>query len=164
MAKSRGLNVVLRATGRGGGRGEFEYKVEDGQKGHQRDESRVCGWLFTWVGRRHDTWYLCLVAWTGESDGCSVGGADGSTDGVLLGVEVGTVEGEFDGSVLGFRLGTSNHDGKAIGAKVGELLDNTEGGSEVELIATWMMDCLVFSGVGYLVSMVVWQRGGHLEM
>ena len=54
----------------------------------------------------------------GGSSGCSIGGADGSTGG-LLGVEVGTVEGEFDGSVLGFRLGTSNHDGKAMGAKVG---------------------------------------------
>ena len=80
----------------------------------------------------------------GGSVSCSVGSADGSTDGVLLGVEVGIVGGEFDGSVLGVGLGTSNHDGKAIGAKVGKLLDNTEGGSEIELIVAWMGDCLIF--------------------
>ena len=99
----------------------------------------------------------------GGSSGCSIGGADGSTGG-LLGVEVGTVEGEFDGSVLGFRLGTSNHDGKAMGAKVGEVLDNTGSVPEVEFILAWMGDCLDFSEGGYLVSMVVWQRGGHLEL
>ena len=66
--------------------------------------------------------------------------------GVLLGVEVGIVGGEFDGNVLGLGLGTSNHDGKAIGAKVGKLLDDTEGGSEVELFGAWMGDCLVFRG------------------
>ena len=90
----------------------------------------------------------------GGSSGCSIGGADGSTGG-LLGVEVGTVEGEFDGSVLGFRLGTSNHDGKAMGAKVGEVLDNTGSVPEVEFILAWMGDCLDLSEGGYLVSMVV---------
>ena len=96
-----------------------------------------------------------MVAWRGGSSGCSVGGAAGSTDGVLLGVEVGTVEGEFDGGILGFRLVTNNHVGKAIVAKVGELLDSTEGGSEVEFSVTWMVDCFVFLRVGHLVSFVV---------
>ena len=82
----------------------------------------------------------------GGSGGCSVGSADGSMVGVLLGVEVGIVGGEFDGSVLGVGLGTRNHSDKAIGAKVGKLLDSTEVGSEVELIAAWMGDCLVFRG------------------
>ena len=100
----------------------------------------------------------------GGSDGCSVGGADGTADGVLLGVEVGIVGGEFDGNLLGLGFGTSNHDGKAIGAKVGKLLDNTEGVSEVDLIAARMGDCLVFSRENYLVSLMVCQRGGHLEI
>ena len=51
VAKFRGLNIVLRVSGRGGGRGKFEYKVEDGQKGHQRDESRVM-WVAVCLGRK----------------------------------------------------------------------------------------------------------------
>ena len=51
VAKSRGLSVVLRASGRGGGRGKFEYKVEDGQKGRQRDESRAM-WVAVCLGRK----------------------------------------------------------------------------------------------------------------
>ena len=100
----------------------------------------------------------------GGSDGCSVRSADGSTDGVLIGVEVEIFEGDFDGNVLGLRRGTSIHDGKTIGEKVGKLLGNTKGGSEVELIAAWMGDCLIFSRANFLVSLMVFQRGGHLEI
>ena len=82
----------------------------------------------------------------GGSGSCSVGSADGSTDGVLLGTKVGILEGKFNGGVFGLRLGTKsdflrechldfvsvggNHDGKTIGAKVGKLPDGTEGMSE----------------------------------
>ena len=104
MVRSRGLDVLLRVSGRGGGRGSFKCKVGDGQREHQRDESRVT-WVAVCSGRK-EAWRLLSLFGCMEvgSSGCSVGGADGLTDGVLLGVEVGAVEGEFDGNVLGFRL------------------------------------------------------------
>ena len=51
VVKSWGLNVVLRVLGRGGGRGEFKCKVEDGQKGHQRNKSKVM-WVAIFLGRK----------------------------------------------------------------------------------------------------------------